>query len=104
MDDAKTVQKGLTNRDKDKLEEYLTGVREIEQRSKQLESEIEQIENEILRVRKDSEQIENETELLKAKNSRLKSLNASIKRLCFPPACNSTHPRPIEPDCGPSSP
>ncbi len=32
MDDAKTVQKGLTNRDKDKMEEYLTGVREIEQR------------------------------------------------------------------------
>lgn len=32
MDDAKTVQKGLTHRDKDKLEEYLTGVREIEQR------------------------------------------------------------------------
>jgi hypothetical protein len=32
MDDAKAVQKGLTNRDKDKMEEYLTGVREIEQR------------------------------------------------------------------------
>lgn len=32
MDDAKAVQKGLTSRDKDKLEEYLTGVREIEQR------------------------------------------------------------------------
>ena len=93
-------------------------VREIEQRSKQLESEIaqieneilrvrkdsEQIENEILQVRKDSEQIENETELLRAENSRLKSLNASIRRLCFPPACSSTHPRPIEPDCGPSSP
>lgn len=31
MDDAKAVQKGLTHRDKDKLEEYLTGVREIEQ-------------------------------------------------------------------------
>lgn len=32
MDDAKTVQKNLTYRDKDKLEEYLTGVREIEER------------------------------------------------------------------------
>ncbi|MES2707911.1 MAG: DUF1552 domain-containing protein [Verrucomicrobiota bacterium] len=32
MDDAKAVQKNLTHRDKDKLEEYLTGVREIEQR------------------------------------------------------------------------
>jgi Protein of unknown function (DUF1552) len=32
IDDAKTIQKGLTHRDKAKLEEYLTGVREIEQR------------------------------------------------------------------------
>jgi len=32
IDDAKSVQKELTHRDKDKLEEYLTGVREIEQR------------------------------------------------------------------------
>ncbi|MDB6069823.1 MAG: hypothetical protein JWL81_994 [Verrucomicrobiales bacterium] len=32
MDDAKTVQQSLTHRDKDKLDEYLTGVREIEQR------------------------------------------------------------------------
>ncbi len=32
MDDAKTVQKQLTHRDKDKLDEYLTGLREIESR------------------------------------------------------------------------
>ena len=32
MDDAKAVQKSLTNRDKAKMDEYLTGVREIEQR------------------------------------------------------------------------
>jgi hypothetical protein len=32
MEDAKAVQKQLTHRDKDKLDEYLTGVREIEQR------------------------------------------------------------------------
>ncbi|RYD33196.1 MAG: DUF1552 domain-containing protein, partial [Verrucomicrobiaceae bacterium] len=32
MDDAKAVQKTLTHRDKAKLEEYLTGVREIEER------------------------------------------------------------------------
>jgi Protein of unknown function (DUF1552) len=32
MDDAKTVQQQLTHRDKAKLDEYLTGVREIEQR------------------------------------------------------------------------
>lgn len=32
MDDAKAVQKKLTHRDKAKLDEYLTGVREIEER------------------------------------------------------------------------
>lgn len=32
MDDAKSVQQQLTHRDKAKLDEYLTGVREIEQR------------------------------------------------------------------------
>lgn len=32
MDDAKAVQKSLTNRDKAKMDEYLTGVREIEER------------------------------------------------------------------------
>jgi len=32
MDDAKSVEKKLTNRDKAKMDEYLTGLREIEQR------------------------------------------------------------------------
>jgi hypothetical protein len=32
MDDAKSVQSELTHRDKDKMDEYLTGLREIEQR------------------------------------------------------------------------
>ncbi|RYD39730.1 MAG: DUF1552 domain-containing protein, partial [Verrucomicrobiaceae bacterium] len=32
MDDAKAVQKNLTHRDKAKMDEYLTGLREIEQR------------------------------------------------------------------------
>lgn len=32
MDDAKAVEKKLTNRDKAKMDEYLTGLREIEQR------------------------------------------------------------------------
>lgn len=32
MDDARDLQRGLTHRDRDKLDEYLTGVRDIEQR------------------------------------------------------------------------
>ena len=32
IDDARSLQRGLTHRDKDKLDEYLTNIREIEQR------------------------------------------------------------------------
>jgi hypothetical protein len=57
----------------------------------------------IRQIEERTKQIVNETEQLRQENARGRQRLASIDALCFPPESSSTHPNPIEPDSRPSS-